>query len=49
MECKKHKDKPDYSCNDCCSKCMGELDDEIKQNPKLARQMDNSFLYPNEG
>jgi len=48
-ECKIHKDKPDYSCMDCCAKCMGDLDDEIKSNPKLEKQMDNSFLYPNEG
>ncbi len=30
------------------SKTMYELDEEIKKNPKLAKQMDNSFMYPNE-
>ena len=48
MTCKIHKEKSDHSCSDCCAKIMGDLDDAINKSPKLAKQMDNSFLYRRE-
>ena len=46
--CKKHNEF-NCSCDECCAIVMGDLDEEIKINPKLAKQMDNSFMYTNEG
>ena len=43
-KCEIHKEEPDYSCNTCCSKIMGDLDKAIMKSPRLARQMDNSNI-----